>query len=315
MHTTTQLTPAPVTAVESIDLVPYLRALLRARWLLVLAMLAGTGLGSFQAMTTPHQYQAAAKVSVVDIGDPGGVSPDDRRASEVLTLVEHGFVMGTTRDNYSDVMLARLRSRAFTMYFLDQHNLYRYFYPEQWSADTGEWVDGFVPDRGESFTRFSEEVRTISVDEETDIVSVAMRWTNPTLPAQWANLYVESFNAYMRARTQEEVLRKQEFLETRLRESDIVEIRQSIYRLIEAQTAVMMLANAREEYVLELIDPAARPYYSITMSGKKRVVIGALVALALALFTVLASTLGTLCWSRLRSLNLSPAQTEKGTGA
>jgi hypothetical protein len=66
---------------------------------------------------------------VVDIEDPGGVSPDDRRASEVLTLVEHGFVMGTTRDNYNEVMLARLRSRSFTMHFLDTHNLYRFFTP------------------------------------------------------------------------------------------------------------------------------------------------------------------------------------------
>jgi hypothetical protein len=97
----------------------------RARWLLLAGTLLGAGLASWLALTTASSYVATAKVSVVDIEDPGGVSPDDRRASEVLTLVEHGFVMGTTRDNYNEVMLARLRSRSFTMHFLDTHNLYR----------------------------------------------------------------------------------------------------------------------------------------------------------------------------------------------
>jgi len=275
-------------AAATIDLTPFIHGLIRARWLLLLGAIIGASAFAGLAMKTPYLYVAGAKVSVVDIEDPGGVSPDDRRASEVLTLVEHGFVMGTTRDNYQEVMLARLRSRSFTMHFLDSHNLYRFFYPQQWDAGTQSWKGGFRPDRGESFTRFRDEIRVISVDEETDIITVAMRWPEPTLPRDWANAYVQSFNEYMRERTREEVERKQAFLEARLRESELVEIQKSIYRLIEAQTAIMMLANAREEYVLEVIDPAARPYRSVTMSRKKKVIIGAVVGLLLAVFAALA---------------------------
>ena len=57
---------------------------------------------------------------------------------DYVTLVEHGFVMGTTHDNYNDVMRARLASRKFTMRFLDEHNVYRFFYPEQWSEERPE---------------------------------------------------------------------------------------------------------------------------------------------------------------------------------
>jgi hypothetical protein len=290
------------TAAASIDLMPYINAMLRFRWILLASLMLGAGLGTWLSFSTPYRYLAEAKVSVVDIEDPGGVSPDDRRASEVLTLVEHGFVMGTTRDNYNEVMLARLRSRSFTMHFLDSNNIYRYFYPEHWLEEKQAWKEGFTPDRGESLTRFRDEIRLISVDEETDIVTVGMLWTEPTLPRDWANLYIESFNEYMRERAIDEVARKQEFLERKLRQSDVVDIQKSIYRLIEAQTAIMMLANAREEYALEIIDPAARPYASVNMSRKKKVIFGALVCLMLTCFAVLASTLLLQLWERLRNL-------------
>lgn len=289
------------TAATSVDLMPFVNALIGARWILVAGTLLAAALSAWLAVNTPYHYVSAAKVSVVDIEDPGGVSPDDRRASEVLTLVEHGFVMGTTRDNYNEVMLARLQSRTFTMHFLDTHNLYRHFYPQHWSEEQQAWKGDFEPDRGESFTRFRDEIRMVTTDEETDIVTVAMRWPEPTLPRDWANLYVQTFNEYMRNRTREEVVRKQEFLEDTLRRSDVVEIQKSIYRLIEAQTAIMMLANARDEYVLEIIDPAARPYRSVTMSRKKKVVLGALAGLLLSSFAILAITLLRQLWQSLQT--------------
>lgn len=304
--------PEAQTAAAQIDLMPYVNALIWARWLVIAGFLAGATLAGWMAINTPYSYVSGAKVSVVDIADPGGVSPDDRRASEVLTLVEHGFVMGSTRDNYKEVMLARLQSRTFTMHFLDAHNIYRYFYPQQWSEETQSWRDGFRPDRGESFTRFRDEIRFITTDEETDIVTVGMRWPEPTLPRDWANLYVQTFNEYMRVRTTLEVERKQAFLEEKLRQSDVVEIQKSIYRLIEAQTAIQMLANARDEYVLEIIDPAARPYRSINMSRKRKVAIGAIVGSLLTIFGVLATTLLLQLWKRLDAVRRAAQQTTAG---
>jgi hypothetical protein len=280
-------------AVMELDFMPYINALIDARWKLLIAALLSAVLASVVAYSKPYMFQSNIKVSVVDIEDPGGVSPDDRMASEVLTLVEHGFVMGTTRDNYNDVMLARLMSRNFTMKFIDEHNVYRHFYPEQWLEKEQRWEAGFTPDRGEIFTRFRDGVRTIVLDEETDILSVGMNWPEPTVARDWANNYVRCFNEFIRERTIRDVQRKQEYLQSELHNSDLLEMQKSIYRLIEAQTAIAMLANAREEYALEIIDPAAIPYRSFTMSRKKRIVIGTVAGSLLAVFVVLASVLVT----------------------
>ena len=290
MSTTEKMIKEPSAAME-LDLMPYLNALIDARWILLIVALLSAALAGLAAYSKPYMFQSVIKVSIVDIEDPGGVSPDDRRASEVLTLVEHGFVMGTTHDNYNDVMRARLGSRDFTMRFLDEHNVYRHFYPDKWNPEEGRWQDGFTPDRGEVFVRFRDEVRSIILNEETDIISVGMNWPEPSVARDWANQYVRSFNEFIRERTMNDVRRKQEYLNGELRRSDLLEMQQSIYRLIEAQTAIAMLANAREEYALEIIDPAALPYRSHSMSRKKRIVLGAVAGSLLAVFAVLARVL------------------------
>jgi len=287
-QSTTPMAAPQRTAADDFDLMPFVNALINARYWILGSILVFAALTGYLAMQSPYMYESSVKVSVVDIEDPGGVAPDDRRASEVLTLVEHGFVMGTTHDNYNDVMRARLNSRKFTMLFLDQHNLYKHFFPEHWSEEEQDWIDGFEPDRGGAFIRFRDEVRVIERDEETDIITVAMKWPEPKIARDWANAYVKSFNEYIRQRTMEDVRNKQAFLEQELRRSDVLEMQQSIYRLIEAQTAIAMLASAREEYVLEIIDPAAIPYKSFNMSRKKKIVIGGFVGGLLATFAALA---------------------------
>ncbi len=279
------------TAAEAIDLMPYINAVIDARWWILAATLATTVLAASWSLSRPYMYESQVKVSVVDIEDPGGVSPDDRRAAEVLTLVEHGFVMGTTRDNYDEVMLARLRSRDFTMRFIDSHNVYQHFYPDHWDAQAKQWLDNFTPDRGATFTRFRDEIRQIEHDELTDIITVSMRWPDASVARDWANQYISEFNEFIRAKTLLEVDRKLAFLDAQLRSSDVLELQQSIYRLIEAQTAIAMLANAREEYALEVIDPAAMPYRSFNKSRKFKTVVGGMAGALLSVFAVLALVL------------------------
>ncbi|MFT6050848.1 MAG: hypothetical protein ACI9B9_000487 [Halioglobus sp.] len=289
--TSTETQSAGSTAADSIDFMPYLKAIIDARWWLLIAMIICAAMTMALAYSQPYMFLSGAKVSIVSIDDPGGVSPDDRRASEVLTLVEHGFVLGSTLDNYNAVMKARLVSRDFTMLFLDQFNVYRHFYPEHWDDENSDWLADFTPDRGESFTRFRDEVRVVEHDEETDILSVSMRWHDPVVARDMANAYVAAFNEFIRERTLNEVARKQEFLHDELRRSEILELQKSIYRLIEAQTAIAMLANARKDYALEIIDPAAMPYKSFSMSRKRKVVLGSVAGLLLSVSALMALTL------------------------
>ena len=274
-----------------IDLLVYVRALLD-RWFLIIAsaVLVAVMAGAY-SYTLPNRYEAVARTNMVDQNDPGGVTPDERRAPEVLTLVEHGFILGKTLDNQLQVTLAKLHSREFTLAFMDKYNVWAHLNLAHWDVERGEWRDGFVPDRGLGHKQFREEIRFIDHDEETDIIGVRFRWTDPVLVRDWSNAYVDMFNDYMRDIALEEVAAKQAFLEKELERRSVVDIRQSIYRLIEAQTAIAMLANSREEFALEYIDPAVRPYDRFSPGRKKWVVVGGFVGGLLATCFVIATVL------------------------
>ena len=49
-----------------------------------------------------------------------------------------------------------------------------------------------------------------------------------------------------------------EFLQQQLERTEIADIREVLYRLIEEQTKTIMFAEVRKEYVFKVIDPIAR---------------------------------------------------------
>ena len=68
---------------SDIDLLVYLVALIKARFLIiVMAIVCGLAALGY-SYTLPELYEAYTRTDLVDIEDPGGVSPDNRRASEV----------------------------------------------------------------------------------------------------------------------------------------------------------------------------------------------------------------------------------------
>lgn len=285
----TELSTQPDVPTLEIDILLYLGALIRGWRYILLAGLAVGSITSAYCLTLPDTFEAFVRTTIIDSEAPGGIKPDERRASEVLTLVEHGFVMGTGRANYREIMLTRLRSRQFTMTFMDSHNIYRYLNPGQWDATTNDWLPGFKVDKQRAFKRFIEEVRMIEHDIETDLITVRIRWTDQVQAKDWANAYVTAFNDYIRQRALVEVERKRDYLEAELARSDVVEIQKSIYRLIEAQTAISMLANSRDEFALEIIDPATIPFDRFSPAPKRTIALGTLAGTMLACFGIIGT--------------------------
>lgn len=274
-----------------IDVIKYVAAVLE-QWKLVLASGGLLALIVFvYCQSLPNHYEAFSRVAIIDPEDPGGIKPDERRASEVLTLVEHGFVMGSGRNNYHEVMRARLRSRLFTHEFMESHGVYQALYASHWNASEREWVPGFQPNKAEAIKWFGEQIRVIEHNPETDILTIRMRWTEPQLARDWANKYVHAFNDYIRRKTLEEVERKRTYLYSELEKSDVVDIQKSIYRLIEAQTAISMLANSRAEYVLEVIDPATLPFDRFSPAPKRFIIFAFVAGVMLAISAIVARLL------------------------
>ena len=254
---------------DEIDLLEYLAAILRFKYWIVLFGILGGVLGYGLSYLMPVLYESFNRLVLVEHGDPGGVSPDNRRAPEVMTLVEHGFVIEQTREHFRDYVVTNLKSRTFTTRFMREENVLPHLFEENWDPELKKWKNGFKPDINVAFDMFDKGIRFVNVNEETGIMAVRMRWKNPVITAQWANRYVKLFNQHMRQKVIEDVQKKMAYLHKRLEKALSVEIQKAIYRLIEAQTAVDMLAQAKDDYALEVIDPAVPAYMKYSPQRKR----------------------------------------------
>jgi len=90
----------------------------------------------------------------------------------------------------------------------------------------------------------------------------------------------------MRTRALEESAKKREYLLKQVESTEIVAMQNSIYRLIEAQTAVMMLAESKTEFAVEILDYAYKPIDRFSPSRKRITMLVMLGCLLISVFSI-----------------------------
>lgn len=162
-----------------------------------------------------------------------------------------------------EVRVAILRSRRLTEEFITERNLLPLLFPNKWDAQAGSWRlksgNPSIPSMNEAVRVFDEKIRSVTEDRRTGLITLAIDWRDPRAAADWSNDLVTRANEFMRKRAIDESRRSISFLEDELRKTGVLERQQIIYRLIESRTGEIMLANAREEYAFQVVDPAVAP--------------------------------------------------------
>jgi uncharacterized protein involved in exopolysaccharide biosynthesis len=118
----------------------------------------------------------------------------------------------------------------------------------------------------------------ISINEErsTGLLEITVRWTDPEMGAAWAEELISRLNREMQQKARQRAEEEVAFLEAELAKTEISEIRQAIFNLIEARLQAVMVADVAEDYALRIIDPPIAPDIrdSVSLSSSARVVLG-----------------------------------------
>lgn len=241
----------------AIDLLSMFSILLRYRALVLGLGVLGLAAGIAAAVLMTPVYRAAVLVAPVEEEPmPQGLSSIAGQLGGLASIA--GVSLGSDSD--VDQNLAVLRSREFGMRFVESESLVPLLFADDWDPQQGRWRDPeSAPAAGEIWETFDEDVRNISVDRGTGLVTLSVEWTDPDLAAAWANLMVNRINEDLKSRAVDEAERSLRYLNRELEGTTIVELRQAIYRLIEQQINKIMLANVREEFAFTVLDPAVPP--------------------------------------------------------
>ncbi len=176
--------------------------------------------------------------------------------------------------------IATLSSSGFARDFIASEQLMPILFPKKWDAQAKGWKAGVTPPTMEDAVKlFTEEVRTVSEDRTSGLLTMKVEWYSPDLAARWANGMIEKVNERLRSHAIRDSERSIDFLNKELAKTNVVELRQAVYRLIEEQVNNAMLANVQYEYAFRVIDPAVAPVKRASPRRVAMTIIGAVFGL------------------------------------
>lgn len=171
--------------------------------------------------------------------------------------------------------VALLRSRALTEEFIQRNQLLPKLFPECWSDHKrgcdDEGLD--APTLRNAYTRFHEDIRRVDEDSVPGLVKLSIDFSDRSVVAAWANGLVALANEQTRTRTIEEATRRMQFLEIELERSTNLEVRQAIFRVMEAEVKAKMLANVQQDPAFRVLDPAVTPGVSEVVKPKRLLIL------------------------------------------
>lgn len=248
----------------------------------------------FSLLATPI-YRAETTIAPIEHERGGGLLPLVGQVGAASALTG----MGLSGGDSLQLQVAILASRKFTTRLVQEHNLLPALFPDRWDSARGQWGVGAdeVPTLWDAYRKF-EDIRELRTDVKAGLIRLSIDWPDPERAAEWARLYVDTLNQHLQKQAIDEAERSITYLRDQAEQTSNVEMRQTLYNLIEEQTKKAVLARVRDEFAAEVIDPAMAPDQPIW--PKPLIIIPASLVVALLVGVFLAFFLESVQDHRMR---------------
>ena len=273
---------------DEIDLMQLWETIAAGKWLIIGLMLLCTSAATGLAFMTTPKYEARVIASFTEESKSGGGL--SALAGQFGGLADMaGISLGGGGNK--EATLAYLKSRAFIDGFLNDNALLPILYSKQWDSEKKTWkVDdpAKVPTPWKAYKLFSDTILAVNFDKKTNLVTLTITWKDRNQAVTWANELIKRANENLRQRTIEETQQSLTYLEKELQKTSVVEVQNTIFRVMETQIKTMMMANTQEQYALKIIDPAQAVDEDAFISPKRPMMIalGAIGGLFLGILLV-----------------------------
>lgn len=250
------------------------------RWHLLAGAVGGLLLAIVYLMLATPRYSAEIIVLPSENADESVINSLGGSLGGLGAIA--GF--GTGQNSTTKEALALLQSRGFIESFIQEGDLLPMLFASLWDLDTKSWVSSEeAPSLWDGYRQFSNGILSVTNDLDLGVTIVAVSWFDPKVAADWANALIQRVNERMRRNEISEADRSLTFLRQELETTDVLEVRQGIFKLMDKQVNRIMLANVRPEFSLKILDEA-RPKDADSPDSPKK------------LFTLVAGiTFGTAC--------------------
>lgn len=249
------------------------------RKLIIIVLGFGFGLlGILYALSLPDLYESEATIAAAPNSANNSLGGISGQLGGLASLA--GLNLGSnTGVDQTQLALEVLRSQRFVTNFVEKYNYKPMLFavdkwepttkkliynPEIYSPDTESWNrDVEFPlqpePSGQEVYELIEEVLVIEAGDSAGFFRISFLHQSPVFAQEFVENIIAELNLYMRQLDQREAVRSIEFLNNKMQEVSVSEIRSVMYELIEEQTKKLMLTEVRPEYAFQVVDPAVVP--------------------------------------------------------
>ena len=290
---------------ERVNVLHYWDILKRGKLLMAGVTLGFAALGAGAAFVIEPVYESTVTMISADRGDANLDIGGSLQGLAGLAQIDLSSIVGG--GGVKQEALAILKSRGFVSRFIKQKNLMPVLFDKE---DFAVRNPEKIPTLQDAYEEFSEDILDIREDIVEKTIRLRIYWKDPTAGADWANSLVAEINSHMRKDTIEETRKSIAYLEQVLPNTEIIQVQQAIYKLIQTQIHKGMLAETREDYAFKVIDPAV-PADSDRFVRPRRV----LIVLSASVLGLLIAGFSVIWRDYIRRVRLAPAdETAVGHG-
>ena len=172
-----------------------------------------------------------------------------------------GISLPSGTDDKTLIAIETVKSKKFISEFLIRHEaLPALMAPISWNS-TEDILE--VGEYHGSIQQATEQWKMIFTVEKLSQVQPFVLMTithkSPTQARDWLVYIVEDLNKILSQRDVAEVKESIKYLEEQISNTNVSDLKQLFYGMIESQTSKAMLAEVRSEYAFRVIDPAIAP--------------------------------------------------------
>lgn len=242
---------------DEIDLFELWETIVQNKWLVIAVTALCLSTATALAFIMTPKYEGKVLASYADDGkSSGGLGA--ALASQfggVADMAGLSLGGGGNNENY----LAYLKSRVFLETFIEENDLLPILYAKKWDAANKKWLvddPDDAPTLWKAYNLFSKKIINIQVEKKTNLITLTVLWKDREQAVAWANRLIQRANANLRAKAITETQQSLSYLEKELAKTSVVEVQNTIYRVMETQIKTMMMANTQEQFAFKVIDPA-----------------------------------------------------------
>ena len=230
------------------------------------------------ALWLPNIYESKALLAPKDESGAGGLAGLARQYGGLASLAGINVGGGGGETSKSMIAQQKIQSLDFFTRHLYETIVLDLMAVDHWEAESGvliydpevfdvksqKWVrDVSYPRQVKPSPQEAHEgflgVLTLSEDQKTTLVTIAIKHQSPVVAQAWVALIIEAITEELRGSDVEEAQGSIAFLEQQRAQTSLVSLDEVFAQLIEEQTKTIMLANVSKDYVFNVIDPAVVP--------------------------------------------------------